>query len=473
MKYYRKILENISIVFENKHAKISFLYLSSNIFGKLIAFISIPIFTRILSVSEYGIVTTYISWTSILTIIIGLSLGNTVRSAYIDFKDDYANYISSVLILSTVISIIVSLITLFIFYFLFPEVNILFIIIALIHSFSNYIILMFDIKFMLNYEYIKRIVLMVVPPILIMILSLVLLNTITYDKPLLRIIGYSLPLTVIALLLFIRNFNFKDNKFVFKYWKYAITLAIPLVFHGLSMNVLAFSDRTLILLYRGSNEAGLYGAAYSLGMLIIPIVLALESAWIPWFNDNVLKKEFQKVNKYAKLYVFVITLFVMVFVLLGPDIFSIVFPKTYESASFILPIIVASGYVIFLYSLYVNMEYLYKANKYIALNTMFAALINLLLNFLLIPKYGYVIASTTTLIAYLSSLILHYKVSRKLNCNILSIKLFLFPIFIIVIATITTMIFDNNFTIRIMILMIMLLLFVFIFNKERKNYESE
>ena len=62
----------------NNGVKIGTLYLIGNIFNKAIAFITIPIFTRLLTTEEYGIVNTYTSWASILMVIVGLSLGNSV-----------------------------------------------------------------------------------------------------------------------------------------------------------------------------------------------------------------------------------------------------------------------------------------------------------------------------------------------------------------------------------------------------------
>lgn len=56
-----------------------------NLFNKALAFFTIPIFTRLLTTSEYGIAQTYLSWVSILTLIVGLSLGNSIRTAYVDF----------------------------------------------------------------------------------------------------------------------------------------------------------------------------------------------------------------------------------------------------------------------------------------------------------------------------------------------------------------------------------------------------
>ena len=62
-------------------------YLFGNIFDKAVAFITMPIFTHLLSTDDYGISSTYLSWVSILAVIITLSVGNSVRMGVVDFKE--------------------------------------------------------------------------------------------------------------------------------------------------------------------------------------------------------------------------------------------------------------------------------------------------------------------------------------------------------------------------------------------------
>ena len=54
--------------------KASTFYLIGSLFNKGIGFITVPIFTRILTLSDYGIVTTYNSWVSIISMFISLAL---------------------------------------------------------------------------------------------------------------------------------------------------------------------------------------------------------------------------------------------------------------------------------------------------------------------------------------------------------------------------------------------------------------
>ena len=68
------------------YKKASTCYLIGNIFNKGIAFLTVPIFTRILSTSDYGIVTTYNSWIGIVSMLLGFALHMAIRSSFIDYR---------------------------------------------------------------------------------------------------------------------------------------------------------------------------------------------------------------------------------------------------------------------------------------------------------------------------------------------------------------------------------------------------
>ena len=76
----------------------------------------------------------------------------------------------------------------------------------------------------------------------------------------------------------------------------------------------------------------------------------------------------------------------------------------------------------YFYSFYFDTEYFYGETYIISLGTFIAAAINVGLNFIFIPKYGYIAAAYTTLIGYFIMLVYHFSIVKfKLK------KDFLFP----------------------------------------------
>ena len=114
------------------------LYIFGNLFNKAIAFITVPIFTRILTTEEYGIVNTYAAWVNLMAVVVGISLGNSIRNAFLEMGDELGKYISSIFTLATVNFGIVSVI----FIFIANNINLPneLVWLCLIESFSNFII---------------------------------------------------------------------------------------------------------------------------------------------------------------------------------------------------------------------------------------------------------------------------------------------------------------------------------------------
>ncbi|WP_275887804.1 polysaccharide biosynthesis C-terminal domain-containing protein [Bacillus sp. P14.5] len=86
----------------------------------------------------------------------------------------------------------------------------------------------------------------------------------------------------------------------------------------------------------------------------------------------------------------------------------------YYSAIKILPIIITGNIFVYYYSIYINYSYYLKKTKTIAVNTLIAALFNIVANVIFIPKFGYIAAAWTTLAAYILLFILHYLSSKRL-----------------------------------------------------------
>ncbi|MFS1511131.1 lipopolysaccharide biosynthesis protein [Chengkuizengella sp. SCS-71B] len=423
-------------MFTNKNAKAGSFYLIGNLFNKAIAFITIPIFTRLMSTSDYGIVNTYLSWVSILSLIVGLSLGNSLRSAYIDYKEDLEGYISSIFFLSLLNFIISSTLIIVISHFFFEKLDITLVILCLVQSFMTFILNSITIKYMLSVNYIKRTLLLALPNVIVSILSIFFLINMNDNQYLGRIIPYVITTSLIAMYYLVKIF-IQGKKYIDKtYWKYAIILSLPLIFHGLSATILRTSDLTMLTAFRSTSEAGIYSLVYNLSMISLVITSSLESVWIPWFNKKLLGGERESINKNVKIYIELVVIAMIGILLISPEVLVIIAPKEYWSGDILIPLVLLASFFIFLYSISVNLEYFYKSIKIIATNTFIAAALNLVLNLILIPSYGYIAAAFTTVIAYAVTFGIHYYAARKLDNLLFPFKIYIKPIITMILAVI-------------------------------------
>ena len=96
----------------NKVLKAGIIYTLSNFFVKGLAFLTLPIFTRIMTSSDIGLFSNITSWFNILAIIVTVELYSSLNVARFDYKDKLNDYISSTLILGSLITLIFYLIVL-------------------------------------------------------------------------------------------------------------------------------------------------------------------------------------------------------------------------------------------------------------------------------------------------------------------------------------------------------------------------
>ncbi|MEI2393374.1 oligosaccharide flippase family protein [Priestia megaterium] len=435
-------------IFKNKNTKASMFYFIGNIFNKGIAFFTIPIFTRLMSVSDYGLVNTYLSWISILSIIVGLSLGMSIRNAYIDFKDDLDNYISSIFTLSLINFLLSSFLIVIFSYIFVQEIDILLVVLCLLQSFFTFVLNSVSIRYMMEMNYVKNTLLIAVPNFVIALISVFILYSVKSAGYYGRIIPYVAFTTLFGGYFLIKYLFNAEKKINRKYWSYAITLSLPLIFHSLSTNILSVSDRSFISYYVGTAETGVYSLVYNVSMVAAVVTTSIESVWIPWFSKKLQNNDRDSINQNVKMYLSIATLTMIVILMISPEVLKIMTPPKYWWGVGLIPPVLAASFLIFLYSISVNLEYYYKSTKVIALNTIVAATLNLVLNFLFIPEYGAIGAAYTTVASYFLLFLLHFKAARNLDKNLFSFIIYVRPLVLIVLSIVFAYMFLRNTEVR-------------------------
>jgi len=180
-----------------------------------------------------------------------------------------------------------------------------------------------------------------------------------------------------------------------------LSFGLPLVPMSVAANVLSMADRYFLRYYATLEETGLYAVGYKFGAVINLLVGSFQIAW-PAVLFSVAKRDDAE-KFYSKL----LTYFVLVLASIGLGVsvlsreaLKIVTTEQFYAAYQIVPLIVLSH--IFLGGYYVTAvgTNLKEKTQYLALATITAAIIHLILNFLLIPGYGMMGAAVSTVISY-------------------------------------------------------------------------
>lgn len=390
-------------------------YIVNNFLQKGIIFITAPIFSRLLTKDEYGLVTNFQSWLAVLSIIFSLDLYSSIQRAKLDFEDDLDGYLSSILTLSTIVTI-VFWISSRIFNIrvcnllgMTPDlINFLFIYI-LFYSAFNFL----QTKHRICLEYKSFTIISISTSILSLVGSLILVFLIK-EKYWGKILGDNLPILCISILVYLRIMIKGKTYFNKLYWKYALSLSIPLIPHHLAGNILSQFDRIMIANLCGFDKTAIYSMAYNVALILSIIWNSFNGAWSPWFYEQMEKEKYDKIKKISNVFILVFFIVTLILITIGPEIIKIMAPKPYYEGINIIPVVLLGIFFQFLYSMYVNIQFYNKNTKYIPIGTVLSALINILLNAILIPRYGYIIAAYTTLTGYIFLYIFHYVISKKM-----------------------------------------------------------
>lgn len=456
-------------------AQIAIWYVIGNIFAKGMAMISTPIFTRLMSKSEYGQFSNFTSWESIITIIVTLDFSASISRAKYDFDERMNEYISSILIFSNIVTLCVYSFVEFnqsFFEKLFSMdilyIRMLFVYLLFMPAFSY-----LQLKHRVYRKY-KFFVFFSISSAIIRTIVSVLLVLWMDDKLLGRTCGYLIPITLFNFILWIIVIA-EGKRISWSCIKYACKISVPLVPHGLSAMVLGSSDRIMITNYCGSESTALYSVAYSVSMLANLLWTSMNQAWTPWLYDNMNEKNDKAILKNSKMYLGVFSVLTIGVLLVTPEIILILGGKQYYSARYVMPPVILGCVFQFIFGMYVNIEIFSKKTFMISAGTMAAAALNVFLNWIFIPRYGYIAAAYTTMLGYFALFVFHYcivEIRLKEYSDIYDKKFICFIILILtVLSGVSLVLYQYNVIRYVLILLYTIALFVGIY-KHKEEIKS-
>lgn len=443
---------------ENSFIKSGIIYFIGTIIVKGISFFTLPIFTRIMPTSDYGLYSLYSSTLSILVIFIGLQIQGSVNLAYkARTKKEFDSYVANIT-LFPLIGLIIGLLSLVLFPSLPKLLQVpssLFGILLIIQAFFEVTIAIFTYEKIIKSQPKNHLLFSFCSVCLNVGLSIVFVLWLADNAYSGRVYGTLISSFMLSGYVFIRYIPRVDLSTLKDDWIYGLKLSIPLIFHVLSSQILNVADRFMIGHYKGDVEVALYSFSYNLGMIIQMIWLSINNAWVPWYFDNIENKAL--VKQYCKQYIIFFTVGVSLFLLVVPEMVLVMGGKKYAEGVLITPLIAAAYFFVFLYSFYSNYQFSQQKTKIIPIATTFAAIINIVLNTWIIPKFGVLGAAVSTLISYAVMFLLHYIISTYyLKCRDFPGYYVIISIAAVVVIMLLAYLLINQFIIRCMLVIIVL-----------------
>lgn len=447
-------------------------FVACSMLQKCLSFITVPIFTRLMPTEEYGLYSTYLSWYSVLTVFCTLNMHSVVyvndyTKARTQKEKDYVAI--PLLTLSSVITMCVFIIYLIFHSFLTKIIGMPFILVCLLFAQILFEppLNFWTMQQRFEFKYIALVVRTITMVCLNAVLGIIFVWLSHKDQAIAR--ACSIVLVQLIFGGFFYLYFWKRGKKIISTqgWKHALSVELPLLPHSLSLTILSSSDRIMIKNMIGAAQAGIYSVAYSAGFVVNILKNSIVDALKPWMYRKIKNEDFQSISKILNAIMIFVTLISALFMAFAPEVIYIMAPPKYHEAVYVVPPVAASSFFTFLYNIFSILGLYYEKAKKIMIASVSGAVLNLILNAICLPVFGYIAAAYTTLVCYIFFSIAHYIIMKSIckehkdAIKIYDLKFIFLMSVVIIILTIAFSFTYKNIIIRYAMLAVLLIILFF------------
>ena len=443
--------------------KASAAFLVASVLSSGISYLVTPVYTRLLSAEEYGQTALFLTWLQIFGIIAMFCLSSGVyNNGMMDYSEKRDEYAFSMLILSNVITLCFSGILLC----LYPIFS------SYIKLELPYIILMCFVYFFqpaYNFWYCRQryemkykttVLWSVLSAFISPLVAIFCIFTADDDNKLFaRIFGAEV--TLIAFYIGFYIYLGVKAKFKIKtsYWKEAFLFNIPLIPHYLSAYLLTSVDRIMISNLIGDAQTAYYTVAHTVSGIIMIVWNAINASLVPFTYEKCKNRDYKAISNATLPILSLFAVMCLAVIMLAPEIVMIMATEDYMEAVYVIPPLIGGVFLQVHYFIYGNILYYYKKPVYLMLSSVPATILNVILNYIFISKFGYMAAGYTTIVCYLIQATINYLSMKKVvKEEIYNMKFIgLLTLSVLVISVLSTLLY-NFFIARYLILFLVTVL---------------
>lgn len=390
--------------------KVSTAYAICSILQRCLSFITLPLFTRLLTTEQYGQYTVYQSWSGIITIFVTLNLAyGSFSPAMVKFEKRRSEYVSAVQGITLLLAGIFLLIYLpfqqtFNRFFELPTFLIIVMIVEILCTCS---IQLWSAKNRFEFRY-KSVVLATLINSFLAPVVAFLMVSLSEEKGVARILGYALANIIIGGFFFVFN-TIKGKKLYRKdLWRYSLGFNIPLLIYYLSQVIFNQCDRIMISHYCGTDKAAMYGVAHSLATILTFVLNAVNGSYVPWFYGKLKEGKAKENQTVASGIAIFMALLLLGVIWYAPEIILIMAGNQYTAAIPVVAPVAMSILLLFYSQLFINVEFFFEKKKLLVFASVGSAVVNVVLNSWFIPHISFVAAGYTTFISYILFALCNY-----------------------------------------------------------------
>jgi O-antigen/teichoic acid export membrane protein len=427
--------------------KDAIIYGMSVAISKLLLFLGIPIFTRIMSVESYGIIGFIGSLIGLIGIVMKIGMNNAVQRYYFDVEENNKNNVISsglkILGMFSTLILILSIVIILIFETYFFEKGISFIVLllaVLYIFFLQYIIFIKDVM-RLYFKPWVYFFLEIAPVVIGLLLAF---SFVMYFDWKIKgyFLGYALGTFIVLFFVWFYHRNLFSLKVKTKYSKELLSFGYPFIFVGLASWIFQSADRWMLLEFTDTKQVGLYSVAYQVSSMLLLIVTTFGIVWSP-YSMKILQHKIHK-----KVYASVGIIWYLVLAYLGiilslffNDIIKFMLDIRYVESISIGIVLIAT--IISIGTVQITVAGISIAKKTTVLPwiTAIVAIVNIILNYFLIPEFHAFGASIATLISNILLTGIYFYFSQKFyyikyeNFKLLLVTVFIISFYILLFSS--------------------------------------
>lgn len=397
----------------------SFLYTLANLLTKGIGFIMIPIYTAYFSTKDYGVIDLLIVTGTILSIIIGLEIHQAVARFFPEANSEMEKKV----VVSSALWSIAILYCLFLLFSLpfmseisslaFDTVEYSSILFVAFLSFGfNFIYYYFNSQLKWQLKSKQNVIVSFIYSLITALLTYILLKF--YDGGISSVFFAQIVAAIFGIFLsYVYSKEYYGFILDIKKFRELVKFSTPLIFSTIIVYAMLYVDRIIINAYLSLEDVGLYGMAFRFASITALLTVGIQTALTPLIYNNYQNNDTPiSIAKLFNYFLFAAFFFILFLFLFSKDLILLFANENYLESYKVVPwlavSIIFSGVVNFAPGIFIA-----KKTRYILYINIFAFLLNVVLNLLLIENYGLLGAAYSTSVSSFIYFLLYYFIGQR------------------------------------------------------------
>lgn len=198
-----------------------------------------------------------------------------------------------------------------------------------------------------------------------------------------------------------------------------LSYSLPQIPHVLAGQTTAIADRLILNSRLGTASAGLYSVGAMVAMVVEVAAQSVNRAYVPLSMAALKSRHADDLAQLRAMGSLIVACFCLLGACIGVfsrELVGLLAASTFAAASTVVPVLVFAGVASAIYYLFVNVLFFDRsATKLLPIGTLTAAVLNVLLALLLIPRFGLIGAAVATLAAQVLATALVAVISRRFD----------------------------------------------------------